>query len=466
MSFFSWKKDREQATQPTRIYMQRPATRDMSSPFVANETMLKGLWHGDYAGLQFASPLARTPIIVPVQMMGLPTPYSSDQKTQEALDEITKLMANRMPKMHRAYMLFGTTWRWPRFDSSSMSLVWEEIPDSTVADILADIVSGKPSAILCDEMIKISIGENRIALVQRKRRFDANKVMVKWYGEKPSNIQDYTARNISGLPVPFAHDADENEFRGYSVFAPIIRDLKDYHDIDYRISDTLSKFKVKQIQNTDKGKEWLEANGLSPADLCGFDIAGNEFVINRNDEKTIYEYLPEGATAAGEKTLSRKYWKFIEGSNVPEIFWGISLSGNHADAEQQVQKGVNYVADLRRELTPPYQALYEASLRVMSVAKMENYQPFEIKWNRLESVSADVKSQILQRYADAISKLMTSAGLTKKQSYNLWEMNFPESEPGTYEEFEKGLSEMAMHQQYLRLDYGMGLEDFNGGVQK
>ena len=460
---FSWIFNRERQT-PTKMPPRRPALRDLTGGLVANEEMLRGLYHGTAAGLQFASPLAYTPIAIPVNMMGLPCPHSDDERTQEVLEEILALMAERIPKLHRSGLLVGTAWRWPRFDSAAMELVWEEIPDQTVPDILVDITTGRPTAILTDEMIEISVAEVRRAFIRRKRRFEPNRVTVQWIGAVPVGVDDATARNVSGtLPIAFTHDADEGELRGHSILSRFIRDLKDYHDIDFMRSEILTKFRPKQVQDVSDFDIWLENNGLSRASLRDFDIADTDLVFNIKDkEATKYEFMPSEATAPYDAALTNKFWKIYEGSGIPEMFWGGLATGNHATADVQMQQAVTYVDQLRQQWNRPYADLFAASLRLLGIVRNETYAPFEMGWNRLESISADVKSQIFARFAQAVGQLSLNAALTKKQLYTLWTLNYPESEPGTFEEFVKGMSDMAGFRQFLGLDYASGLADLNG----
>lgn len=468
-SRFTWFFGKEpQGEEPTRISPRRPASRDMSAGFTANEDMLVGLYHGNFRGLQFASPLAFTPISMPVQMMGLPTPHSDDPVTQAALDEITDAMAGQMPKLHRSFLLLGNTWRWPRFDASLLAPAWEIIPDKIVTDIQIDLPTGRMNAILTHEKIKLSVGENKTANVERKRIFTARDVSVKWSGEKPENIQDFSARNVAGiLPVLFAHDVDEEGFRGYSALSRIIRDLKDYHDTDFRASEALTRFRIKQKQKVKDVGAWLENNfGSKDASaLAEYDITGNDLVINVEGEETSYEFLPGEAMVAIEKALERKFWKVVEGSGIPELFWGPLATGNHASTDTQLEQAVAYINSIRAEITKAYYDLYAGTLAVMSVARMQAFQPFAMGWNRLESVSPMVKAQILSSFAQAVANLENSATATPEQLYELWKLNFPETKPGKYEDWRKGINEMALHKQFVGEMYGSGLEDFNGGTK-
>jgi hypothetical protein len=455
---FSWGQGKEQ-NEPTRR-MQRGGKRDLTGGFQSNEEMLRGLYHGNFAGLQFSSPLCFVPVNLLTQMMGYPTPHSEDQKTQDALDEIMATMADRIARTHRGALVVGNAWRWPRYDSKSDRLVWESISDSSVSDILADVASEEATAILVDEMIKLSTGENQIVNVQRKRRFDRSQVDVKWFGQKPASVQDFSARNVSGiLPINFANDADEGEFRGYSLFARVIRSMKDYHDISFRISETLAKFKVKQIQTAKDPDLWLEENGLDDSALESVDISARDFIINRSgEESTTYEFMGSDATSAMEKALERIFLTIVEGTGAPELFWGPLATGNHASTDTQLEQAVKYADTKRKEFSRPWDELIRGSLAVMSESRLTSYAPYTMGWNRLEAVSAETKSKILLSFSQAAGALVASGSCTPKQLFTLWELNFPETEPGKYEEFIAGISEMAKHKQFLGLDPFTALE--------
>ena len=462
-SFFG-RKEREE---PTRGAPRRPGDRDMTANFQANETMLRGMYHGNYPGLQFASPLCFTPVNLLVQFMGYPTPHADgdDKVTQEALDFIMMTMADKVPRNHRGALITGNAWRWPRFDSRAYSLVWEAIPDMTVQDILIDVASEDPFAILTDEMIKLSTGENKIISVQRKRRFEPGKVDVRWYGQRPANAIDYTARNVAGmLPVNFPNEADEGDVRGWSVFARVIRDLKDYHDTDYRISETLTKFRPKQVQRVkdNNASTWLANNVVEGESLTSLDVADNDFIINAGpDEDTDFIFLSEGATSALEKALERKFWKVVEGTGIPELFWGPLATGNHASTDTQLQQAVDYAIAKRKEFDTSWKALIVGSLRILAVARGETYKEFTLDWNRLEAVSPAMKSKIMLEFAQTLSTLTSSASCTETQAYELWKLNFPESKPGTFEEWKQGIKEMIVHKQALGESYFDGLDNVN-----
>ncbi len=426
--------------------------------------MLKGLYKGTHPGLQFASPLCYTPVNLLVQFMGYPTPIADgdDPVTQAALDYLVKFF--RPSRIHRGALIVGTAWRWPRFDSSEMTLACEAIPDSVITDILIDIASERPYAILADEMIRLATGENQIANVQRKRRFEPGRVSVRWLGERPRSVKDEDTANVSGsLPTAFAHDADEGEIRGSSVFSRPIRVLKDYHDTKYRISETLTKFRVKQVQTVRDPAQWRKENGLDDESaFASYDIADNDLIINRTEETTKYEFLPKDATEALEKALGTDFWLVVEASGMPELFWGPLATGNHASTDVNLDQAVKYAESERGDMAGPWSSLLAAGLSILSVARGENYKGFTMGWNRLDGVSPQVKSEIFLRFTQAAAQLVGSATCTPKQLHRLWEINFPESDPGDYTEFLGGLDKMILHKQALGLDTFSGLDDVEG----
>jgi len=457
---FTWFGNKK-ATPETKTYARRPSLHDMTGGLPANEELLLGLFHGSYAGLEKASPMARVPVIIPANMMGQPTPTSKDAKTQIVLDEIREMMAQEIKTVNKMFILIGTSWVYPKWDRQR-GLIWKVLRDSHVTDMLLSLQTELPIGIVVDEQINVSVGENSVQTIRRKTTYTPTQVTVLYQGKVSEDIKDYSMRNVAGvLPVMFAHEPDDMISRGHSILEPVLCDLKDYHDIDYRASETLARFRVKQIQHIGSGKlkEWRHNNGLdSDSELEAFDVADQDLLFCVGaDEDTKYVFLPEGATAASEKALERLYWKVIEGTETPEIFFGGAVSGNMGSYEGQLQMMVTKVQGLREEVSYAYTELFKASLRLRSLIDMTKYDmDFEMGWNRLESISEKDKATMLAQFATAVSALVTSGGVGIKQLYQLWKTNYPELEYGTEEEFKAELVKNANLQQFLKQDYATG----------
>jgi len=462
---FSWF-GRKEITPPANTTDIRPGRVEMTGGLQANSEMLKALYEGSYKGLEFASPLCYTPIATLVSLMGIPIPTSSDKRTQEVLNEITSQMFSKFSKLHARSLLHGTAWRFPRYNKD-YGLVWEEIPDNIVVDILVDITSNRVKEIYTSEQITLKTGKSIRDTVQRDRHFTPAKVIVKYNIGKYS---DYTTRNIAGtLPVSFSNETDESEIRGRSVLARILRDLKDYHDIDFMISKILAKFSPKQVQNISNLDSWLENNlGTKNRDrLISYDLFERDFILNIADkENTQYVFAPSDVTGAHEKALQRKFLKLIEGTGIPEIFWGGLATGNHATTREQWQQAIQKTESTRNQYNEAYKQLFRGSLNILEVVNAEKYADFKIRWNNLEAVDEKTKAEIFSRFASAINTMASSGTITLKQLYELWKKFSPDSGMGTYEEFIKELKEMASFQRLVKADYFTGLDGFGAGGQR
>jgi len=461
MRGFSWRGGAKQDP-PAKGSNVRPGDVDMTGGLPSNSELLKALCEGTYKGLEFAAPLTLPPLATIVALMGIPVPKSDDPRTQEALDGITAQMKTKFGKLHRRSLLHGTAWRFPRYDRE-YGLVWEEIPDVIVTDIIVDITSNRVKEIYTSEQIsirkKVAVNET----VQRDRHFTPDRVAVKYnIGRYP----DYTARNVAGvLPVPFANETDESEIRGQSLFGRVLHDLKDYHDTDYRVSTILAKFTPKMIQTVSEPGDWLN-NNKGTRDLAAFktvNIFETDLIVNVKDkESTDFVFAPSDATAAHENALRRKFLKIVEGTGIPEIFWGPLATGNHATTEEQWQQAINRVEEIRLQYAEAYRTLYRGSLNVLQVANAETYAgDVEITWNRLSSVSENTRADILRGFGTAVSSMMNSGTMTLRQLYTLWNQMNPESGIGTLEEFKAELKECATYMHFVKDDPLMEADRLN-----
>jgi len=178
-SFFGGKKAAPESKMPRRN--QVPV--DMTMGLQANEDLFEGLLHGTYQGLQKATPLARIPVLIPAQMMGLPTPKSKDETTQIALDKLVREKIREINIIKRKYLNVGTTWVYPKWDSSTNTLVWKLIKDSTIPDLMVSLLNERLESIIVDEQIQITTAENTRQYVNRKTIYTKDKVTVKYTGQ-------------------------------------------------------------------------------------------------------------------------------------------------------------------------------------------------------------------------------------------------------------------------------------------
>ena len=462
--WFSWF-GRKKEVPESKTSPRRPSLQDMTGGQPANEELLLGIYHGIYPGLEKASPLARVPINTPVNLMGLPTPIcKGDPRTQERLNQIRDSMRQEIKLINKMALLAGTSWVYPKWDNhTGKGLLWKVLRDSIVTDIMVSLATELPVAVVTDEQINVVVGENDIKTVRRKTVYTDSQVTVTHQGAMSGMVDDRTMRNTARTtPIMFANEPDDIVSRGHSLIEPVLCDFKDYHDIDYRVSETLARFRVKQIQKLKDGqgmKDWRHNNGLDAnEDFDNYDVADQDllFVVG-NDEDTRYEFLPEGATSAAEKALARLAWKVICGTETPEIFFGKAVSGNMGSFDEQMTMMVNKSKGLREGLSYSYHELFKASLLLCGIAESTNYSmDFEMDWNRLSALSEKDKADILSKFCSAVSAGVTSGAIGIKQLYQLWQLNFPDVTVGTEDEFKQELVKTGNLQQFLKQDYATG----------
>lgn len=464
-SFFNWFGRKKEAPE-SKTFPRRPSLSDMTGGNPANEELLLGIYHGTFPGLEKASPLARVPINTPVSLMGVPTPTSPDQKTQEKLAEIRRSMSQEIKLINKMALLVGTSWVYPKWDSrTGNGLVWKVLRDSIVTDVLVSLATELPVGLITDEQIKISVGENQTALLRRKTQYTQDTVSVTHSGAAAGLVDDRTSRNVARTPpIMFANEPDDLYSRGHSLLEPCLCDFKDYHDIDYRVSEVLSRFRVKQIQKLRDGtgmKDWRHNNGLdADEDFANFDVADQDllFVIGESED-TRYEFLPEGATSAAEKALERLAWKIICGTETPEIFFGKAVSGNVGSYTEQMNMMVTKVQGFRESLSWAYKELFKASLILCGIAESTTYDlNFSMGWNNLSALSEKDKAEILNKFCSSVSVGLASGAIGMNQLYQLWKQNFPEIDVGTEAQFKAELVKTGNLQQFLKQDYATGEE--------
>ncbi|HUT43481.1 MAG TPA: hypothetical protein VMW95_04010, partial [Desulfobacterales bacterium] len=83
-------------------------------------------------------------------------------------------------------------------------------------------------------------------------------------------------------------------------------------------------------------------------------------------------------------------------------------------------------------------------------------------WNDLDAVSDETRSVIFKNIADGVSKLNAVAGWTPEMLHKFMLGMYPEITDENYEEFKKGLGEMAEHKQFTDASYTEAL-DYNKG---
>jgi hypothetical protein len=460
--FNFWKtKDQTDMDNVVKQPARNSVIKDFTEGYKANSTLTKGLYHNTYPGFKLAGGLAYTPIAVPVWFMGMPIPtLPENDQNQELVDKMLKQFAVAINNIHTQCHREGTIWVWPRWSAKSNKLIWEFIEDDTVTDIIKDMESDEIIEIITNEQMRVSTGENRIVTVSRKRIFTRERITVEWTGAEllPGDLRSGSVRNpLRILPIPFSNNADQSEYRGHSDYERIIPDLKNYHDIDLAWSTMLAKFNPKMLQNVMNLQGWLANNGWG--NIADIDIQAVDLIVNVGEgEKTEFAF-PERAHEAYEVKQKNTYRKIVEASGIPEIAWGLKTEGNRASVESNMDVLIKFVDDKRRQKNEPYRMLFSASLALMAMVDMrEVSQVLDIKWNKMDAVSDEVRSIIFRNYMQGIASVVNVAGMSPEQLWKFYRDLYPSVTESDYKEFRKGLSDMGGHKQWTNSSFAENID--------
>ncbi len=468
---FSWFRKDDDIKTATRDEPRRPQLRDWTDALVANVDLTRGLYHNSYPGMKLAGGLAYAPIIVPVWFMGLPVPEpvdEGDDATAEDLQLLVDTFARDMKQIHIRAHRDGTCWIWPHYDAQTRELVWEFIPDETITDIFRDLNTGRIVKLVTHEKIKVVTAINKTDYIERRRTFTETRVEVEYIagsGLLPSEFVSSAGTNVSGvLPIPFSNNSDGEEVRGHSDYERIIVDLKDYHDIDLKLSTMLAKFNIKMVQEVLNVDGWKKNNSVNSLNELHVDQV--DLIFNLSGKEKTDFIFPAGAFVAYEERLKTKFKKIVEASMIPELAWGIKVEGNLASAEKQVEALVMYVGEKRDQATESYKKLFQASLRLLNVAYMRGTAPaIKVTWNKLDAISEQTKATIFQTFAGGVSSLINCAGSSKEQLFALWKQFYPTITRQDFEEWSKALSDMAQFKQFQNAGY-TEVFDLQNGIRE
>ena len=412
--FGFWKKGGEiKQNLGKRDRANRPQAVDMTGGLAANSDILHGLFYGDVAELQFASPMAYPPISVPRSLVGIPTPKAPDKKTQEALKAIVKDQSDECPIIVQTFLLIGTAWRWCRWSQKLNRVIWDAIPDDQITDIEIDLDTNEINAVWDHVMIQYVDGYNQVKQAERKRRIGRDYIQVWWLNAGDNRELKNTKMNnpFGFIPIPFGHECKENEWRGHSIFGRVLRLLKSTHDIQRSRDEVLAKFKPKLIQKVANAKEWLENNYGSNGTIDDIDPFNDDFYLNAGEEETNFLHLPEDATRQHTEAIKANNDLIVIGSGVPELFWPGLATGNHASTDIQKDLGIAYIHDLRRELNRSFTQLFNQTLTIKGFMENTRYSQAENDWDQFEMVSKETQAQIFQMFTQGLGSIIQNASM-------------------------------------------------------
>jgi hypothetical protein len=429
-----WRSPAERDLTKTAISAMPSSTRRTGG--LASARLLKAVYTGAAQDFNLASGFTYPAIAVPKQLAGVPV-------TGEAYPELQTYLLDEGPVITQTMLVTGTAWRWARWSDRLRRLVWEAIPDEAIGSqgIETDPDTGEITAIRTDENIEFNGPDFRTRYARRKRAITPETVTEEWTGDI-TRFARY--RNPFGfMPVPFGHDCWESDWRGQSVYGRIIRLIADNHDIRRNRDEILALFRPKMIQTVQNVGQWMEHNikyaGADKDRYSPFDAA---LALNLEGEKTEYLYIGNDATIQHTAAIQENNKEIMIASGLPELLFGGLATGNYASTDSQIRAAVEYVREIRREMTRPYQKLLNQSAHILSYMKFEQAEAVEVKWGTLDMTSPEQRSRIIGSYASAISTLLGSGSVSKEGALYFTKLMFEDYPAEDGARYLAGINEM------------------------
>lgn len=448
------------------------ATIDKTENLVVDHNLTYGLYHNSAPGYKLAGALAYNPIAVPVAFMGVPSVTCENEVTQKRITDLIKDFFTQMSQIHTQCHRDGTVWVFPFFSTKDRQLHWEYIPDESVYKIIKDVDTNEIISIITKETI--TINKNNLSdetmSTTRYKTFTKTKIVEQYLGEAlPADIHNSVRMNTSGiLPIPFSNNPELGEVRGHSDYERLVPDFKNYHDTELARSTILAQFKPKMIINLQSANPdtFMENNGWHS--IGDVNVADIDMIITTGEDKITFEYPGSTATSAYSEALATGFHKLVEGSGVPEIAWGLKTTGNSNSSEESMATLLNFVRAKQGQKTVCYEDLFVASLRILSIAEMTQYDTdIKVEWGTLDGISMVNKAQIFANVTAAMKNIVDGSSASKEMVLKMWQMFYPEETEGDIEKYKKGLSEMAKHKQFSNAQYSEIMDydtDGNEGI--
>ena len=450
----------------------RPQPIDKTGGYPANTETLVGLRDGTIAGLQHASPLARPPVMIPVSLVGVPTPIADDDTTQKRVIELVNENMDVFGTNTKTKCTVGTSWIWPRYDSKAMKLVWELIPDNTIESIGINPSTGEVLTIWTHEQITIAVGDGKTEISELKRKITKDQVDIKWVKKGTQAVYNDTSyRNVfQSMPIPFPHGADAGEPRGHSVYGANLRTYKAFHDIMQNACQILAELQPRLNISTDNPGDWLSNNGFGTGTdaivLANDTMFSSKLYLSKTGEDAKMVFLSSDALKGHMDMLAFQRSQIIIGSDSPEIFWPSLAVGNMASTDIQKNTGVAYIKGLQDEDNSSYDILFNKSMEILSFVENRRYSTVKTKWGKFSLMSQADQSTVFTNLANGLSALMNVAGITLEDAYYFVTSVYPDIPEKTAKEFISGLDATIKHKQKQTADiYSAGDSDLADGEE-
>jgi len=422
------------------VTQPKTVERDFTNAIKTNRKIAREIYHNVNKNYALAGQLVRPIVNNNVNFIGIPTLFGN-KKNIKVIEDINIDYRS----IHKSVEIDGSVFVWPQWREDHIELV--QIPVDIVQRTFIDPVTKEVIGYRLKENIQYDTIKDIDQRVEIICTITKSYIKTEISG---SIIKTITAKNVLGvLPlVHFSNDKDILELYGHSEFEAIEPQLKFYHNLTYEAGSAQSRDGHPKLKVTTKNpKQWIDNNfGAGAFDNLvknggTISMGDRDLFINGEGDDVNYLYLNKTTGDYGELS-GTTFMNIVEGSETPEINFGANLGTSLASVKEYRPIWIKKIEAKQYERTAPWIKVYELILALHNFVNFKSLKnDIVIVWPTPNFASVKEQSEIVNAFAKALEKLITSNVLTEEEVYRtIKELDIFELEE-TYEKHKKVIEE-------------------------
>jgi hypothetical protein len=458
-------------TTTNRITTRRgtKTTVNLRYPETVNYDLAMDLYYNRKAGYKFGAFFCYSIIAIPLTFMGFPhfdvknwNEVNNSKWWKERFEFYNDNYIMTKQGIQKLSHITGTVGIYPWFDSKAGYVKLYFIKNKYITDIYTNPDTQELTGLRTEIYYMFTWKDGKDYNFSEVKTYTKSKITTVRTGSYPPEIRkSETKRNPLGkLPVIFTNDKEPGEFEGHSDFERITPIVKAYSEVNLTAHEEVANQRAKLIQQVNDKDAWLKANGYD--NIEDVSIEDVDFILNKEGEETDIK-VPENLVDNHVKLMNLDYWNLSQTSRIPEIFWGLQATGNHASAGRQDKYGLAFVKSKQQQADQPYKELAE-DIMILDAMAYNQTVPENIicTWDDFDSMTETEKAEVFDKWSSGIQKLVDSHAIDLQGVHEMLRELTKNKIEEDYEIFKKQIAEYGTLRSMLEQEYG-GMRDFQRG---
>jgi hypothetical protein len=444
------------------------ATVDLTCPNTVDYDLAMSLYYNTKQGYKLGAHFCHSIIAIPLTFMGFPHYSAGEQKTQRN----KKYWENRFKfynekqvaskiEIQRTCHIAGTVAVYPWFNSKKGYVEIYLILPKYISNVFINPDTGELMGLETDIFYSFKEHDETYTF-EEKKKYTETKIEISRIGKLPEWMRENEIkRNAAGiLPIIFTNDKEPGKFEGHSEFEKILSIIKAYSEVNLSANEQAANMKAKLVQSVDDWESWKKANGFT--DINQISIENVDFIANKApDEKTEF-LVPQHLLTQLIELLKLHFHSLVETAGIPEIWWGLKTTGNHASAAEQAMVGLAYVRQKQQQIHNQYVDLLNVIVRLDAMAyNQELPDDIKIAWDELNTLTELEKSQVFDNWCTGFQKLMDKHAIDLETVHGMLLELTHDIVNSDFEIFREQIKNAGTLRAYLEMEYAdiKGLND-------